>query len=200
MIAGPQRKSRILGPKERELTAYHEGGHALLGKLLPQANPPHKVTILPRGMALGYVLLLPAGGEVHADAGRDPGEHHGDAGRPGGGGGHVRGDHHRGGQRLRAGDRAGAEDGDRVRDVRQARAARRSGRSTGRCSWAGTLVESRNYSDEIAYEIDKEVRRIIDECYSRARQVLTEHKVLLERIANAAAGAGVARRATSSTR
>ncbi|HLJ58309.1 MAG TPA: cell division protein FtsH, partial [bacterium] len=47
------------------------------------------------------------------------------------------------------------------------------------------LVESRNYSDEIAYEIDKEVRRIIDECYSRARQVLTEHKVLLERIAKA---------------
>jgi cell division protease FtsH len=59
VIAGPQRKSRILSPKERELTAYHEAGHALLGKLLPHANPPHKVTILPRGMALGYVLPLP---------------------------------------------------------------------------------------------------------------------------------------------
>jgi len=47
------------------------------------------------------------------------------------------------------------------------------------------LVESRNYSDEIAYEIDKEVRRIIDECYGRARQMLTEHKALLERIATA---------------
>src|SRR5207302_10697314 len=50
---------RILSPKERELTAYHEGGHALLGKLVPQANPPHKVTILPRGMALGYTIPLP---------------------------------------------------------------------------------------------------------------------------------------------
>ncbi|HEV2357642.1 MAG TPA: ATP-dependent zinc metalloprotease FtsH, partial [bacterium] len=59
VIAGPQRKSRILSAKERELTAYHEAGHALLGKLLPQANPPHKVTILPRGMALGYTLPLP---------------------------------------------------------------------------------------------------------------------------------------------
>jgi cell division protease FtsH len=47
------------------------------------------------------------------------------------------------------------------------------------------LVESRNYSDEIAYEIDQEVRRIIDECYSRARQVLTEHKEVLERVAQA---------------
>ncbi|HEV2282676.1 MAG TPA: cell division protein FtsH, partial [bacterium] len=47
------------------------------------------------------------------------------------------------------------------------------------------LVESRNYSEEIAYEIDKEVRRIIDECYSRARQVLTEHKEVLERISRA---------------
>src|SRR5207302_3909074 len=56
VIAGPQRKSRILSPKERELTAYHEGGHALLGKLVPQANPPHKGTILPRGMALGYTI------------------------------------------------------------------------------------------------------------------------------------------------
>jgi len=47
------------------------------------------------------------------------------------------------------------------------------------------LFESRNYSDEIAYEIDKEVRRIIDECYSRARAVLTEHKKTLDRIAKA---------------
>src|SRR5205807_6378486 len=59
VIAGPQRKSRILSPKERELTAYHEGGHALLGKLGPQGNPPHKVTILPRGRALGDPIPLP---------------------------------------------------------------------------------------------------------------------------------------------
>jgi len=59
VIAGPQRRSRILGPKEREIAAYHEGGHALLGKLLPNADPPHKVTILPRGMALGYVISAP---------------------------------------------------------------------------------------------------------------------------------------------
>ncbi len=59
VIAGPQRRSRILGPKEREIAAFHEGGHALLGKLLPNADPPHKVTILPRGMALGYVISAP---------------------------------------------------------------------------------------------------------------------------------------------
>ncbi|MDR7464853.1 MAG: ATP-dependent zinc metalloprotease FtsH, partial [Armatimonadota bacterium] len=59
VIAGPQRKSRILSQKEREIAAYHEGGHALLAKLLPNADPPHKVTILPRGMALGYVISAP---------------------------------------------------------------------------------------------------------------------------------------------
>ncbi len=60
VIAGPQRRSRILGPKERELTAFHEAGHALLAKVIPGSDPPHKVTILPRGMALGYVMYAPA--------------------------------------------------------------------------------------------------------------------------------------------
>ncbi|MDR7591255.1 MAG: ATP-dependent zinc metalloprotease FtsH, partial [Armatimonadota bacterium] len=56
VIAGPQRRSRVLSQRERELVAFHEAGHALLRKLLPHADPPHKVTIVSRGMALGYVI------------------------------------------------------------------------------------------------------------------------------------------------
>src|SRR5574337_1247116 len=59
VIAGPLRRSRALTPKEREMVAYHEAGHAILRKLLPKADPPHKVTIVSRGMALGYVMGAP---------------------------------------------------------------------------------------------------------------------------------------------
>ncbi len=58
VIAGPERKSKKITPKEREITAYHESGHALTAKILPNADPPRKVTIIPRGMAGGYTKTL----------------------------------------------------------------------------------------------------------------------------------------------
>ncbi len=184
VISGPQRKSRILSPKEREMTAYHEGGHALLGKLLPQANPPHKVTILPRGMALGYVIALPPeekytvtrseilahitvmlGGRVAEEI--------------------VFGEITTGA----ANDFENATDLARKMVTEFGMSDRLGpltlGTKHGPVFLGRDLFESQNYSDEIAYEIDKEVRRIIDECYSRARAVLTEHKETLERIAKA---------------
>ena len=59
VIAGPERKSRVMSKKEKEITAYHEGGHALVGYALPNSDPIHKVTIIPRGRAGGYTLSLP---------------------------------------------------------------------------------------------------------------------------------------------
>ena len=59
VIAGPERKSRIMSEEERRLTAYHEGGHALVGYALPKLDPIHKVTIIPRGRAGGYTMALP---------------------------------------------------------------------------------------------------------------------------------------------
>lgn len=59
VIAGPERKSRIMSDNEKKITAYHEGGHALVGHALPNADPIHKVTIIPRGRAGGYTLSLP---------------------------------------------------------------------------------------------------------------------------------------------
>ena len=184
VIAGPQRKSRILSPKERELTAYHEGGHALLGKLLPLAHPPHKVTILPRGMALGYTMWLPqeekytlTRGEILANITSSLG-------------GRVA-------EEITFGEitTGAANDFEKATELARKMVTEfgmsdRLGPLTlgtrhGPVFLGRDLVESRNYSDEIAYEIDQEVRRIIDECYSRARQVLSEHKDVLERIAQA---------------
>ena len=59
VIAGPQRSSRLMSEKEKLITAYHEGGHALVAAALPGTDPVHKVTILPRGRALGYTMVLP---------------------------------------------------------------------------------------------------------------------------------------------
>ncbi len=59
VIAGPQKRSRLMSEKEKLITAYHEGGHALVAAALPGTDPVHKVTILPRGRALGYTMVLP---------------------------------------------------------------------------------------------------------------------------------------------
>lgn len=59
VMAGPQRKSRIMSDDERRVTAYHEGGHALVAHALPHTDPVHKITIMPRGRALGYTMILP---------------------------------------------------------------------------------------------------------------------------------------------
>jgi cell division protease FtsH len=182
VIAGPQRKSRILSPKEREIAAYHEAGHALLAKLLPYADPPHKVTILPRGMALGYVISAPPEDKYNYT-------------------------------RAEILDRITVALGGRVseeivfgeittgaqNDFEQAtELARRMvtefgmseklgpltlGKRHGPVFLGRDLVETRNYSEEIAYEIDKEIRRIIDECYERGRTSLTENRDKLERVA-----------------
>jgi cell division protease FtsH len=59
VISGPQKRSRLMNEDERRITAYHEGGHALVAAALPQSDPVHKITILPRGRALGYTMVLP---------------------------------------------------------------------------------------------------------------------------------------------
>jgi cell division protease FtsH len=182
VIAGPQRRSRVLTAKEREIAAFHEAGHALVSKVVPGSDTPHKVTILPRGMALGYVMYAPPEDKytytrqeilARITAGL---------------GGRVA-------EEVVFGEvTTGAQN-----DFEQAtELARRMvteygmsnklgplslGKRHGPVFLGRDLVESRNYSEEIAYEIDKEIRRIIDECYEKARTVITEHREALDRIA-----------------
>ena len=197
VIAGPQRKSRILSAKERELTAYHEGGPRAAGQAAAarqsaaQGDDPaarhgarvraarcrrRRSTRVTRGEILANITAMLGGrvaeeitfGEITTGAANDFE------------------------QATELARRMVTEFGmsDKLGPLTL-------GAKHGPVFLGRDLVESRNYSDEIAYEIDKEVRRIIDECYGRARQVLVEHKELLDRIAEGAAGAGVARRRRS---
>ncbi|MDQ7801933.1 MAG: ATP-dependent zinc metalloprotease FtsH [Armatimonadota bacterium] len=184
VIAGPQRRSRVLSQRERELVAFHEAGHALLRKLLPHADPPHKVTIVSRGMALGYVMGMPPEDRYT----RTRAELLDEITVAMGG---------RVAEEIVFGEvTTGAEN-----DFEQATDMARKmvtdfgmseklgpmslGKRHGPVFLGRDLVESRNYSEEVAYEIDKEVRRIIDECYGRARQILEANRDKLEVIARA---------------
>ena len=59
VMAGPERKTRVMSDREKRVIAYHEGGHALVGHILPNTDPVHKISVIPRGRALGYTLTLP---------------------------------------------------------------------------------------------------------------------------------------------
>jgi cell division protease FtsH len=182
VIAGPEKKSRLITEKEKRVLAYHESGHALVSKLL-KVREVTKITIIPRGLALGYTLNLPQEDRYLMSkrelldemtvmlAGRAAEEV-------------VFGEVTTGAQ----------NDLERVTDL-----ARRMvcefgmserlgpvtlGRKAGPIFLGRDIVEDRNYSETVASEIDKEVRRIVEECYERAKRLLQENRHLLDAIAN----------------
>ena len=188
VIAGPERKSRLISDAEKGMVAYHEVGHAMVSELLPLADPVHKVSILPRGLALGYTMQLPlqdkyltTKSELLDDI----------AGLLGG----------RAAEKLIFGDvTTGANnDLDRATEIARSMVCEFGmsdalgpitlGRRQGNPFLGRDIMEDRNYSEEIAFAIDREVRAIIDGCYQRAEQLLDENKqkmveivaVLLER-------------------
>ncbi len=184
VIAGPLRRSRALKPKEREMVAYHEAGHAILRKLLPNADPPHKVTIVSRGMALGYVMGAPpedrytrTRSELMAELSV-------------GMGGRVAED-------LIFGEISTGAANDFEQATGMARRMVTSfgmsdkigpvtlGRQGGPIFLGRDMIDSRNYSEEIAYQIDQEVRRILDEAYQVARQTIEANREKLQRVAKA---------------
>jgi cell division protease FtsH len=182
VIAGPERKSRLITEEEKKILAYHEAGHALVQSTLPNCDPVHKVSIVARGMSLGYTMALPE---------RDRYLHTQDkfeddiAGMLAG----------RAAEELVFGDRwTGAHD-----DLEKAtKLARKMVTAYGMSKKLGPLTfgdrdelvflgreiaEQRNYSDEIAEEIDLEVRRIINHAYQRAREIMLDYRDKLELLA-----------------
>ena len=124
VIAGPEKKSRVMSEKERLVTAYHELGHAIVGHYLPNTDPVHKVSIISRGQALGYTISLPTEDKfltTRAELDRHDGD---DARRPRRRGDRLRRDHDRRLQRPREGHRDREADGDALRHVRAPRPAR----------------------------------------------------------------------------
>jgi cell division protease FtsH len=175
VIAGPERKSRMITEKEKNIIAYHEIGHALVAKSLPNADPVHKVSIISRGMALGWTMQLPTEDRylVSRSELNDT-----MAVMMGG----------RVAEELMAGDiTSGASD-----DIGKAtKLARRMVTEWGMSEKLGPLTfghkeelvflgrdlgEQRNYSEEVAGEIDQEVHRLVDAAYQRAKKILTEKR------------------------
>ena len=182
VIAGPERKSRLITDEEKRVLAYHEAGHALVQAKLPNCDPVHKVSIVARGMSLGYTMALPEQDRyLHAqDKFEDD-----IAGMLAG----------RAAEEMVFADRwTGASD-----DLEKAtKLARKMVTIYGMSPRLGPLTfgdrdelvflgreiaEQRNYSDEIAEEIDQEVRRIIEQGYNQAREVLTSYRDKLDLIA-----------------
>jgi cell division protease FtsH len=185
VIAGPQRKSRVLDSHEREVIAYHEAGHAVVGELLEKCDPVHKVTILPRGMSLGSTWQLPESDKYLVSQ-----------------------------QELLdditalLGGRVAEEivfneittgasnDLQRVTHIARAMVC-----DYGMSEKLGTLAlgrrsnnpflgrdyteDQRNYSEEVAKMIDEEVRKIVDSCHARAEDILTTHRDKLDALVQA---------------
>ena len=183
VISGPERKSRIIQEREKTVIAYHEVGHALLGKLLPNIESPHKITILPRGMALGYVLTLPSEDQFLQSKSQIL-----DAMTSALGG--------RAAEQVVFNETwTGAQnDLEKVTDM-----ARRMicefgmseklglvqlGKRSGPVFLGRDFNEERNYSEEVAAKIDAEVRAVVDSCFEKATEMLTENRAVMDRIVN----------------
>jgi cell division protease FtsH len=183
VIAGPERKSRLITDEEKKILAYHEAGHALVQNKLPNCDPVHKVSIVARGLSLGYTLALPEQDRyLHT---KDKFEDD-IAGLLAG----------RAAEELVFEDRwTGASD-----DLEKAtKLARKMVTTYGMSDSLGPLTfgdreelvflgreiaEQRNYSDEVAEEIDSEVRRLIDEANERARAILVSYREKLDTLAH----------------
>jgi cell division protease FtsH len=183
-IAGPQRRSRVIDPREREIIAFHEAGHAVIGELLEHADPVHKVTILPRGMSLGSTWQLPVTDKylVSNDELTD------DITALLGG---------RVAEEIVYNQTTTGASNDLERVTRIARAmvceygmSERLGTlALGRRSHNPFLGrdynDERNYSEEVAKMIDEEVRGIVDRCHQRAIDLLSTHREKLDAVVQA---------------
>ncbi len=174
VIAGPERRSRLITPKEKEIIAYHESGHAIAMHFLPNHDPVHKVTIVPRGMAGGYTLSLPDEETqlVTKDKFRDQ--------LIALLGGRVA-------EEIRFKDvtTGASNDLERVTNMTRAMVTQwgmsdklgpiRYGEREELVFLGREISERRNYSDKVAQEIDEEVRKLVDEAHVRCHQLLMEH-------------------------
>ena len=183
VIAGPQKRSRIMSDKERRLTAYHEAGHAVVTRSTPGSDPVHQVTIMPRGTAGGFTMQLPE--EDHYYITRT--EMYNDIMYLLGG---------RISESLVLGDISTGASNDLERATKMAHdMVTKYGMSDiiGPVNYSSSdevflgrdFTSKQNYSEELASKIDAEVRRIIDSAYHDAETLLKEHRAELDRVADA---------------
>lgn len=181
VIAGPKKTSRVMSDKERRLTAYHEAGHAVVMRSIPDCDPVHQVTIMPRGMAGGFTLSLPEEDkyyETKSDMLNDLA--------------HLLGG--RVAESIFLGDVSTGASNDLERATKIAHdmvVKYGMTEAVGPINYSDSdevflgrdFTSKQNYSEELASKIDKEVRRILDEAYARTESILKEHRSELERVA-----------------
>ena len=184
VVAGPEKRSRIMSEKDKKLTAYHEAGHAVVARLLPNTDPVHQISIIPRGRAGGYTMILPQEDKyymsksemeeylVHLLGGRVA-------------------------EKLAINDiSTGAQN-----DLEKAsRMARKMVTEYGMSETLGPMTfgsvqdevfigrdmaRSKNYSEEVAARIDKEVKKMIDKAYEKAQEILEKNINKLHAVAQA---------------
>lgn len=182
VVAGPEKKSRVIDDDDKKLTAYHEAGHAVVMQLLPTADPVHEISIIPRGMAGGYTMHLPEKDTAYMSRTKLEEEIVGLLG------GRVS-------EKLIIGDiSTGAKN-----DIERATTIARKmvmdygmsdlgpiafGSGHDEVFLGRDLGKGRNFSEEVAFEIDKEIRKLIDESYNKAEKLLTENINKLHAVAN----------------
>jgi cell division protease FtsH len=182
VMAGPQKRSRVMKEMERKITAYHEGGHALVAAALRNSAPVTKITILPRGRALGYTMVVPEDDKysitrnelldqmAYAMGGRVAEE-------------------------IVFHDPSTGASNDIEKATGTARkmvtqfgmseriGAVKLGAGGGEPFLGRDMAQERNYSDSVAYIVDEEVRRLIDQAHDEAYAILTENRDVLDRLA-----------------
>ncbi len=181
VIAGPERKSRVISEREREIIAYHEAGHALVGYLLPKADPPYKISIVSRGMAGGFTRFMP-----EEDRHLYTKSQFNDmlAAILGG----------MASEKLTFDEATTGPQDDLQKATSLARqmvtqwgmsenlGPRTFGRKEEMIFLGREISEQRNYSEKVAEEIDDEVRSIVDQAYQSATKQLTKHRDKLEQL------------------
>jgi cell division protease FtsH len=183
VIAGPERRSRLISEDEKRIVAYHEAGHAIVAHVLPNTDPVHKVTIVARGMAGGYTMALPSEDRTLMSRGKILDDL---AFSLGG----------RAAEEIAFNDITSGASNDLERVTQMARSmVTRLGMSEA----LGPMVygqkeelvflgreisEQRDYSEEVAQLIDKEVRRLVNEAHENAKSILIQYRDKLDEIAN----------------
>lgn len=183
VMAGPKKTSRVISEEERKLTAYHEAGHAVVMRAIPGADPVHQITIIPRGMAGGFTMSLPEKDRFFE----------------------TRNDmintikHLLGGrvaEELKLDDISTGASNDLQRATEIARAMVTKygfSKKLGPVSFSSSdevflgkdFSTRQNYSEEVASEIDAEIKFILEECYAETKSILTENSEKLEMVAQA---------------
>ncbi len=182
VIAGPEKKSKVISDKEKKLVAYHEAGHAVVSYFLPNSDPLHKVSIIPRGRAGGYTLLLPKEDRNYATKSQMLDSLV-----------MLLGGRMAESLVLKDVSTGAQNDLERATDTVREMITRYGmsdelgpltfGKRQDTVFLGRDISQERNYSEAIAYAIDKEARAIMDEAYNRARQILTDHIDALHQVA-----------------